>query len=88
MENWARVWRRGVSPDPRPVDRVSLLVEHLAAMVNGRRLLSLRGEMITLPLGRRFILAYATLVALFNLSVLLPGNPVSSNGEFIVAVGV
>jgi hypothetical protein len=44
--------------------------------------------MTTLPFGRRFVLAYAILMALFNLSVLLPGNPVSSNGEFIVAVGV
>ena len=39
-------------------------------------------------MGRWFVLAYATLVTLFNLSVLLPGNPVSSKGEFIVAVGV
>jgi hypothetical protein len=53
-----------------------------------RRLLSLRGAVTTLPLGRRFVLGYATLVALFDLSVLLPGNPVSSNQEFIVAVGV
>jgi hypothetical protein len=44
--------------------------------------------MTALPLGRWFVLAYAILLALFDLSVLLPGNPVSSNGEFIVAVGV
>ena len=44
--------------------------------------------MASLPLGRRFVLAYASLLALFNLSVLLPGNPVSSNRELIVAVGV
>ena len=44
--------------------------------------------MTKLPLGRWFVLAYAILLALFDLSVLLPGNPVSSNREFIVAVGV
>jgi hypothetical protein len=57
-------------------------------MINRREFLGLRGAMTTLPLGRRFVLAHATLLALFNLSVLLPGNPVSSNREFIVAVGV
>ena len=37
---------------------------------------------------RRLIVAYAALLALFDLSVLLPGNPVSNTGESIVAVGV
>jgi hypothetical protein len=43
---------------------------------------------MTAVYARRLIVAYAALLGLFNLSVLLPGNPVSSNGEFIVAVGV
>lgn len=38
--------------------------------------------------ARRFIVAYAALLALFDLSVLLPGNPYSSGEGFIVAVGV
>jgi hypothetical protein len=44
--------------------------------------------MTTLPLGRRFVLAYATLVALFDLSVLLPGNPYTSAEGFVVGVGI
>jgi hypothetical protein len=43
--------------------------------------------MATLPV-RRLIVAYAILLALFDLSILLPGNPYSSVGEFIGAVGV
>jgi hypothetical protein len=43
---------------------------------------------MTLVAARRLVVAYAALLALFDLSVLLPGNPVSSNGEFIVAIGV
>ena len=45
-------------------------------------------EMTLVSAERRLIVAYAALLALFDLSVLLPGNPVSNTGEFIVAVGV
>ena len=38
--------------------------------------------------ARRLIVAYVALVALFDLSVLLPGNPYSSVGGFIGAVAV
>jgi hypothetical protein len=38
--------------------------------------------------ARRFVVAYAILLALLDLDVLLPGNPYSSVGEFVVAVGV
>lgn len=43
---------------------------------------------MTLSLGRRFVVAYAVLLALLDLSVLLPGNPYSSIREFVVAVVV
>jgi hypothetical protein len=53
-----------------------------------RRFLSLRGPMTALSLGRRFVLAYAILVALFDLSVLLPGNPYTSVEGFVAGVGI
>ena len=43
--------------------------------------------MTTSP-ARRLIVVYAALLALFDLSVLLPGNPVSSFGESVGAVAV
>jgi hypothetical protein len=43
--------------------------------------------MTTSP-ARRLIVAYAAFLALFDLSVLLPGNPYSSVRDFIGAVGV
>jgi hypothetical protein len=58
-------------------------------MVNRRELLTLRGATTTLPLGRRFVLAYAILVAMFDVSVLLPGNLYTSSVEdFVVGVGI
>jgi hypothetical protein len=38
--------------------------------------------------ARRLVVAYAALQALFDLAVLLPGNPVSGVQDFIVAVAV
>ena len=43
---------------------------------------------LTVVYARRLIVAYAASLALFDLSVLLPGNPVSTVEEFIVAVAV
>ena len=43
--------------------------------------------MTTSPV-RRFIVAYVILLALFDLSVLLPGNPYSSVWGFVGAVGI
>jgi hypothetical protein len=43
---------------------------------------------MTVASARRLIVAYAALLALFDLSVLLPGNPYSSRGEFVAAVAV
>jgi hypothetical protein len=43
--------------------------------------------MIT-SLAHRFVVAYAILLALLDLDVLLPGNPYSSVREFVLAVGV
>jgi|SRR5829696_1020492 len=38
--------------------------------------------------ARRFVVAYAILVALLDLSVLLPGNPYTSVRGFVVSVGI
>jgi hypothetical protein len=43
---------------------------------------------MTVVTARRLIVAYVALVALFDLSVLLPGNPYSSVGGFIGAVAI
>jgi hypothetical protein len=43
---------------------------------------------MTVVSARRLIVAYAALLALFDLVVLLPGNPFSSRGEFVAAVAV
>jgi hypothetical protein len=43
---------------------------------------------MTVVSASRLILAYAALLALFDLVVLLPGNPYSSRGEFVAAVAV
>jgi hypothetical protein len=43
---------------------------------------------MTIVSARWLIVAYAALLALFDLSVLLPGNPYSSRGEFVAAVAV
>jgi hypothetical protein len=43
---------------------------------------------MTVLSARRLIVAYAALLALFDLIVLLPGNPYSSRGEFVAAVAV
>lgn len=43
---------------------------------------------MTVSPARRLVVAYGALSALFDLSVLLPGNPVSSGWEFVGAVGV
>lgn len=43
---------------------------------------------MTVVSARRLIVAYAALLALFDLSVSLPGNPYSSRGEFVAAVAV
>jgi hypothetical protein len=43
---------------------------------------------VTAVSAHRLVVAYATLLALFDLAVLLPGNPISSVEEFIVAVAV
>jgi hypothetical protein len=43
---------------------------------------------MTTSLAHRFVVAYTILVALEDLSVLLPGNPYTSVRGFVVAVGI
>lgn len=43
---------------------------------------------MTFSLGRRFVVAYAILLALLDLSVLLPGNPYTNVRGFVVTVGI
>ena len=43
---------------------------------------------MTFSLGRRFVVAFTILVALLDLSVLLPGNPYTSVGGFLGVVGI
>lgn len=43
---------------------------------------------MTVASARRLIIAFAALLALFDLSVWLPGNPYSSFPEFFVALGI
>jgi hypothetical protein len=43
---------------------------------------------MTLWTARRLIVALAALTALFDLAVLLPGNPYSSRDEFVGAVAI
>jgi uncharacterized membrane protein len=43
---------------------------------------------MTPSLPRRFVVAYAILLALADLTVPLPGNPYASSGELIAAVAV
>jgi hypothetical protein len=50
-----------------------------------RRILSCA---MTIALARRLVVGYAALLALFDLSILLPGNPYSSVRDFVVAAGV
>jgi hypothetical protein len=43
---------------------------------------------VTALSARRLVVAYAAILALFDLAVMLPGNPISGVEEFIVAVAV
>jgi hypothetical protein len=43
---------------------------------------------MTTSLAHRFVVAYTILLALLDLSVLLPGNPYTSVRGFVVAVGI